>query len=220
MKTAVLCINYSDLIQHSQINPLKAGIYSFELGDVPADAFHFIGRNICDTKSPNGLFHDIARQVPQILGYVTVENENGDFLTYSRGKSGGESRLNDMRSIGVGGHTDIEDVELLANGFIDAIGTLQRSVERELTEEIGLISYPDLSGTQLALVDLTDDASSVHIGIWIHVKVQASQVMSTKETQDLLWYSREYLCDNIDSYEPWSKLIIEKIQDVNMPVVR
>lgn len=211
MKTAVLCINYSELIEHSQINPDAPGIYSFELPNVPASAFHFIGRNICDTKAESGLFHDLARQVPQLLGYVTIENENGHFLTYSRGTTGGESRLAAMRSIGVGGHTDIEDVEFDNKGFIDAMRTLERSIERELVEEVGLITFPDLTGTQKAIAVLNDDVSSVHIGLWVHIKANASSIHSTKETQDLQWLSAEQLKDNIEQYEPWSKMIIGQL---------
>lgn len=210
MKPAVLCVALNTLLENSHINSEIPGIYPVDLSQIPANEVHFINRRVVDTPR-NQLEESIAISFPQILGYVTMVNEEGKVFSYSRGTTGGEKGLADRRSIGVGGHTDIADVALDDDGNIDLVATLEASVNRELAEEIGLLTTPDLSGPQLALAVLNDPVSMVHVGIWVHTNVHTSTICETDETQDQKWLTVDQLKDDIELYEPWSQMIINML---------
>lgn len=209
MKPAVLCISLAAVMAHSNAQA-EPGIYTLSMQDVPAKDLQFINREIVDTKDMEGLHREIALAYPQILGYVTIENEHGELLSYSRGNSGGESGLADLRSIGIGGHTDIEDA-YLDRGHIGLKGTLEVATSRELQEEIGLLRDVEL-GDEVPILTAFDHATSaVHVGVWIHLKVQKAQVTATEEINDAQWLTKDELHKNVAQYEPWSQLIIKQV---------
>lgn len=213
MKTAVLCVELNQVLAHSEIDPRTAGVYPLELSDIPADAYQFLNRKIVDTKAAAGLDYDIAQAFPQLLVYITVQDkETGEYLSYSRGNTGGESRLADMRSIGLGGHTDIEDLITHSDGFINVAKTLDLSASRELAEEIKLQYVVGLPSTVQVIADMTNPVSAVHLGVWINVQVYRKTVHSTAESQDIQWLEPEQLLGSIGQYEPWSQLLIKQIQ--------
>ncbi|WP_052209174.1 hypothetical protein [Acinetobacter sp. A47] len=211
MKPAVLCVALDALLKCSHIDPETPGIYPVNLAKIFANNYHFLNRSVVDASDKSLLNYDIAHAFPQILGYVTIQNEDGKYLSYSRGTNGGEKGLAALRSIGVGGHTDIADVVLDDEGNINAVATLEASITRELSEEIGYFLTPDLSGVQLALAVLNDPVSAVHIGLWVNVVVDTKLIAETDETQDQKWSAPEDLLNEISAYEPWSQMIIKQL---------
>lgn len=215
MKPAVLCVDRHALAEQN-IPFMGKGLYNFELLDIPADKFHFINREIVDTQELLGLEAEIGRHFPQILGYVMITSGN-KILSYAR-KHSGEARLLGNRSIGFGGHVDLDDAifagydehggVLYSPSFPDII---RHSVVRELSEELGLsIDMDEVNFTGL-IIDTTNPVGSVHAGLLCTVEVLPKQVTSTLETQDLQWLTIDELKANDELYESWSQIVIQKL---------
>lgn len=111
----------------------------------------------------------------QIIPYLVVHS-GGRYMLLRRTRVGGEQRLHDLYSIGVGGHIAREDVD----GADDVITAgLRRELEEELT----------IDGTWSArpVGVLNDDANvvgQVHFGLVHVVEVPSGQV-AIRETERL-----------------------------------
>lgn len=114
----------------------------------------------------------------QPIPYILIED--GDkILSYIRSSEGGEERLHNLVSIGIGGHIDAQDSIYDVNGMIDIRSTLAIAALREISEELG-ISLPD------GVLDLNPDlltwthviqsqakpVDSVHIGLVCSINMQ------------------------------------------------
>jgi len=103
---------------------------------------------------------DLAEQSPQfkqIIAYAIFRHE-GRILAYARTSKGGESRLHNKMSLGIGGHINPVD------GLADSMETYLAGVEREIREEISFSG----SATQRLYAIINDDSNevgSVHLGI-------------------------------------------------------
>lgn len=78
----------------------------------------------------------------QILPYkIITQWIDGEtkIIAYRRLKSGGESRLYGLMSIGFGGHIDLEDV-VFKNSIVDLETTVRNSSRREIGEEVLSVS--------------------------------------------------------------------------------
>jgi predicted NUDIX family phosphoesterase len=102
----------------------------------------------------------------QIIPYSIFVNEKGEIFNYKRGNGSGEDRLKNLRSIGIGGHINLEDSkELLKHNsvmdewkekfshvegmdiFCDSLSYTIYSygLYREIAEEFGLsLTYEDM----------------------------------------------------------------------------
>lgn len=69
----------------------------------------------------------------QPIPYLLLRNASGQIWCYQR--SGGDARLTDRCSCGVGGHVDVQDAQ--PNAPIDPLVTLRRALLREVAEELG-----------------------------------------------------------------------------------
>jgi len=97
------------------------------------------------------------------------------FLRYTRTVAGNESRLHGRMSIGLGGHVDLSDV-ICDGDRIDLEATINKASDRELTEELGNLTYlsRDWIGT---IIDNETDVGRVHVGVvavWELQKLPAS----------------------------------------------
>lgn len=92
--------------------------------DLPIEQWKpfMMSRDICETDE-NYL---------QLIPYIAVVNERGEYFSYERGSAGNEARLHAKRSIGLGGHID----HPVTTTIEDLIAT---EAARELEEEVGLI---------------------------------------------------------------------------------
>ena len=68
----------------------------------------------------------------QIIPYIVIRNSKGEILTYRRGTTGGEDRLHNLYSIGIGGHINNEDFEG------DFHAAIENAIVREVKEELNL----------------------------------------------------------------------------------
>jgi len=96
-------------------------------------------------------------------------------LHYTRGKSGGESRLHAKLSVGVGGHVNPVDMD----GGKTGSAAYHAAVTREIEEELNL---PEEHGHRIIAL-LNDDSNpvgQVHLGI-VHLVDLKSDAVSSRE---------------------------------------
>ncbi|EJB8489884.1 hypothetical protein MW368_003701 [Acinetobacter baumannii] len=215
MKPSVLCINLGALAEQN-VPSTGHGVYPFDLNAVAANNFHFINRAVVDHPNEDSFEFQIGKSMPQILGYIVVKHGE-KILSYARKHAEGEARLLGSRSIGFGGHVDLEDY--LFAGYDAEAGVcyepafpkvLQYSIKRELQEELLLNTLDDSQiKFEGIIVDTNDSVGMVHRGLLCVIELEnPSEVTSTKETQDLLWQPLDELKKDVDLYEGWSQIAI------------
>ncbi len=208
MKPAVLCITRQALPVHiPQFN--AHGIYDIDLNKIEANQFHFINRDIVDSDQAER--YQIGQLLPQILAYSVIRCGN-EILTYSR-KKGAESRLHGSRSIGFGGHVDIADYSEQADEYVGYLGALIKACERELHEELGLVTTVGTRQFSSIIVDQSNPVGAVHVGLPLHIHLPHPDgvTVDPNEISDPVWTTVAELKDTVDQYENWSKLLIEKL---------
>jgi predicted NUDIX family phosphoesterase len=138
----------------------------------------------------------------QVIPYVLVRHE-GRILTVTRHKTGGEPRLFDKMSFGIGGHINPVDGE--PENLLDA------GLKRELAEELAADNPPGFDELRLLglICDDTDEVSRVHLGVvllW-----ETGKPIGIRETDKM---HGEYLAPdeiglNRDRLENWSRLVYD-----------
>ena len=114
----------------------------------------------------------------QIIPYCLFRWQ-GRYLHYTRGKSGGESRLHAQGSVGVGGHINPADQRHLAED------TYRAAIDREIAEELRI----DGSFTHRPVALLNDDSNpvgSVHLGVIHLVELDVSGPEKVAAAEDAL----------------------------------
>jgi len=139
----------------------------------------------------------------QLIPYLVVRR-GGTVLCYTRGKSGGESRLHAKMSIGIGGH--INDGDAHAEHFDEA--AYHRAIERELHEEL------DIPGSYrqrpVALLnDDSNDVGRVHLGIVHLVDVDSPEIRPREDAiRDLEFLDADGLEARRERLENWSQICL------------
>lgn len=189
MKKTVLCITRPKHLT-------SIGIHSIALNELQ---YHIMARDLVD--SPNQV--KLAMLLPQILGYGIV-HKGSEILTYSRHK-GTEKRLQAHRSIGFGGHVDFTDITNK-----DPVEAIYNSIRREFKEELGVkIQIPTLNR---CIIDTSNEVGSVHVGLPFMIELDKDTIqINQDEIHDSKWIHIEDIRKDIDSYESWSKMLLEVI---------
>ena len=137
----------------------------------------------------------------QLIPYVVLRWRDQVF-NYVRGKRATETRLQALRSIGVGGHIRAEDANLFAPAYREAM-------LRELEEEVYLESPYEERCVGL-LNDDSTPVGQVHLGI-VHVFTLAEPRVRRREqalTQAGFAPVAELL-KRRDEFETWSQFVLE-----------
>ena len=128
------------------------------------------------------------------------------FLTYARTKKGGEARLHDKLSMGVGGHINPVD------GLTDSIHTYLAGMEREIREEI---TFSGTATQQLYAIinDDTNEVGRVHLGIVHLFDLDGEQVTSNEKALDGLGFHTldELKGDLYERLETWSVICVDAL---------
>lgn len=151
----------------------------------------------------------------QVIPYTIIQsNKIGvgqQYFVYQRTKKGGETRLHNLLSLGVGGHINPQDGDVFAERGMFGI-SFKDALWREINEEIEMHGEHTLRCIGL-LYDDSNDVGKVHFGIVNKISLASSGWVKTKadalangEFRDRLW-----LEDNYDNFENWSKLVIRKL---------
>ena len=139
------------------------------------------------------------RSWKQVIPYLVLR-DGEDFFLMRRTKAGGDARLHDRFSIGVGGHLNPGD------------GDLAGGLRREWREELAAAFEPEFTLIGL-LNDDTTDVGSVHLGA-VYLADAARRPVEIRETDKLSgrFASPDEVAAVLDRMETWSALVFEQLQ--------
>ncbi len=148
----------------------------------------------------------------QIVVYALI-GCGGKYLSYVRTPKTTESRLRSRSSIGIGGHVNTDDerqLTLFGGGLRD--GFIEEALWREVNEEVKLGS-PVASPPELVCF-INDDSTPVgrvHFGVVWMLEIIRPEVFlkGEKGIGCLEFLGLSDLERDIESYENWSKIMIE-----------
>jgi predicted NUDIX family phosphoesterase len=142
----------------------------------------------------------------QVIPYCILTQGDSVFV-YRRKAAGAETRLHDKYSIGIGGHINPEA------GTFSILDTINRSILRELAEEVVISSPASTPKVSLTLIGALnwdkDDVGKVHLGLVYHVRLEPSVEVRVRETDQLEGGFHPFLrLTEIKNWETWSQLIV------------
>ncbi len=146
----------------------------------------------------------------QVIPYVIFVYEDSVFA-YRRGKRGGEERLHEQYSVGIGGHIEVDDRDLFSQddfGYFDAM-------RREVVEEI-ITDFPtEPPGCAALINDDSVDVGRVHFGV-VHVVDLSRPEIRKRESAitDSRLVPIAEAVRNMQSYETWSRLCLEHMDEL------
>jgi len=161
-------------------------------------SLHFVDRD----------FAEKTERLKQVIPYDVIE-QGGKIFLYERTKKGGEVRLHNKCSIGVGGHVNPGDsidnpLDALINGRL-----------RELKEEVGLNPGDYVLEPLGCIYSSADEVSRVHFGICHKVIVRpgvelkfTDLALANGKFIDAVDIGSAHL--SADRLETWSKILWEK----------
>jgi predicted NUDIX family phosphoesterase len=137
----------------------------------------------------------------QPIPYCIIRR-HGEVFLYRRLSGGGETRLHDKLSIGVGGH--MNDIPQLKS--FEAI--LQENLERELEEELEILTTTRNFTTIGLINDDKDQVGKVHIGLLVILDIDVDATVNVRETDQLegQWVPIHHLDDIFFKLESWSQI--------------
>lgn len=151
-----------------------------------------------------GRFEDRAameadRRWKQVIPYLVLRDGRRYFLM-RRTRAGGDARLHDRWTIGVGGHLNPGD------------GDLASGLRREWAEEIDAAFVPDFRLVGL-LNDDTGDVGSVHVGA-VYAADAGGRVIAIRERDKLegRFAEPDEVREVADGLESWSALVFRHLE--------
>lgn len=203
--TPILCIH------HSSFNKFH--------GFVSHSDEHNIGKYLTQHPKEPNLAHFMPRWAAencpdnlQVIPYILFVC-GSDIFVYSRNKKGGEARLHEKLSVGVGGHIEADD------HAEEPIMAYLHGALREIQEEVGLeIPIQALQGTVQGLLhDSETPVGRVHLGVLhiLHISPEQAATVLEKAEDTMTrprftpirelhdWMFGEGLDGN--QMEPWSR---------------
>lgn len=210
-KELVLCFSKSAALQLSEMLGENFETVAATCAQTPGLAV-FLPRGIAET-------HE---DMLQVIPYGLVVKGNS-VLAYTRGTDGGETRLHNKISIGVGGHVNTADcLNSAANaikfGDNNLVCPMLHCLVREVHEEIQIKDSEGNDVNPSSVTELCwfyDDSnavSKVHICAAFLLNVSEDAEVTTNESslKQLSWIPIEDLATNknnvLDNFETWSKI--------------
>jgi predicted NUDIX family phosphoesterase len=147
----------------------------------------------------------------QIIPYVVIESDAGAF-SYARTRAGGEARLHDRRSVGVGGHVNPADLpDGLAALRARPVEALAEAARRELAEETVGLDGASLEWLGFIREDVA--VSAVHFGVVFRARPAAGPVRLSDEGKmaDARFAPWRELAADLARYESWSAHVIRHL---------
>ena len=152
---------------------------------------------------------ELAEQSPEFKQLITyaIFCHQGRILAYARTSKGGESRLHNKMSLGIGGHINPID------GLTDSISTYLAGMEREIREEITFTG----SATQELFAIINDDTNevgSVHLGLVHRFELEDDQAApNEKALADLAFRTLDELAGPLyERLETWSAICVDALK--------
>ncbi len=137
--------------------------------------------------------------VKQVIPYLVLR-DGTDYFLMRRTRAGGDARLHDLWTIGIGGHVNPGD------------GDLAGGLAREWAEEVVAGFTPPFTPVGL-LNDDTNDVGAVHLGV-VCVADAAGRPVVIRETTKLSgsFAPPPRVCDVRDRLETWSRLAFDFLE--------
>ena len=144
---------------------------------------------------------EIDRSWKQVIPYLVLRDGSRYFLM-RRTRAGGDARLHDRWSIGVGGHLNPGD------------GDLAGGLRREWREEVLADFEPEFTLIGLLNDDATD-VGSVHVGA-VYVAEAEGRPVAIRETDKLAgeFAEPDAVATVVDRMESWSALVFAHLEGV------
>ncbi len=153
-------------------------------------------------------------------GLVTFERPDSSVEVFlmRRTKGGGEARLHDLYSVGVGGHINPVDEGTGRSATPESestasfAGVVDAALHREISEELEV--DPDYSIDVLGFInDDSNTVGAVHFGVVYRIEVDAPDVR-VREVEHLegRFVTSSVLAAHADRMESWSQLLVESIR--------
>lgn len=144
---------------------------------------------------------EIDRSWKQVIPYLVLRDGPRYFLM-RRTRAGGDARLHDRRSIGVGGHLNPGD------------GDLAGGLRREWREEVRADFEPEFQLLGL-LNDDSTDVGAVHVGA-VYLADAAGRDVAIRETEKLAgaFAAPTEVAAVMDRLESWSALVFAHLEGV------
>ena len=144
------------------------------------------------------------RSLKQIIPYLLLRDGDSIFLM-KRTRAGGDARLHDHYTIGVGGHMNPGDGDILGG------------LAREWREEIEADFLPEFEFVGL-LNDDTVDVGVHHLGV-VYLADASGRPVTVRETHKLTgsFEPMEAAMAVYDRMETWSQLVLDAIGDETAP---
>lgn len=135
----------------------------------------------------------------QVIPYLVLR-DSGSYFLMRRTTAGGDARLHDRCSIGIGGHLNPGD------------GGVDGGLRREWAEEIEADFVPEFRPVGL-LNDDTNEVGAVHLGI-VFLADAAGRPVAVRETDKLSgdFASATEVAAVHDDLETWSLLVFEHLE--------
>lgn len=146
---------------------------------------------------------EVDRSWKQVIPYLVLRSGESYFLM-RRTKAGGDARLHDRFSIGVGGHLNPGD------------GDLAGGLRREWREELQADFDPRFELIGL-LNDDTTEVGSVHLGV-VYVADSGGLPVEIRETEKLSgrFATPAEVAEVVDRMETWSALVFDHLERVRV----
>jgi predicted NUDIX family phosphoesterase len=190
------------------------GLVRFQ--DAPAAEASCVSRSAFEAAlAREGFFVEraVAERTPswkQIIPYTLVQCGERVLLT-RRTQKGGEARLHDKHSIGIGGHINPVDLEQ---------GTLRNPLpagaRREIAEELDVRGTTELRSIGV-LNDDSNSVGAVHVGVVHVLRVEGSVEVREREQLEGRLVSAQELRDLAErgaNLETWTKLLLPHLEEL------
>ncbi len=150
----------------------------------------------------------------QIIPYTLVQCGERVLLT-RRTKKGGEARLHDKHSIGIGGHINPIDLEAATQAG-SLCNPLPSGARREIEEELCVHGRYELRALGL-INDDSNSVGAVHVGVVHVMRVDGTVEVREKEQlegQFVTPHELRALAERGTNIETWSKLLLPHLEEL------
>ncbi len=157
---------------------------------------------------------EISDVFKQIIPYCVIFCDDR-LLSYKRTKKATESRLQELYSVGIGGHINPED---LGGSELEVIkeGVIYNCAKREIKEELG-IDFNDIGKDSMEIIGFLNDDTNpvgyVHFGVVLKIQIskQQKQILQLEDALESLDFMEleQYLKDRSKNFESWSELVLK-----------
>lgn len=155
---------------------------------------------------------EIDLSVKQLVPYAILQYDN---LLFSYKRTGQESRLHNLYSIGIGGHINPQDPLKTFQSIPSHsdLGSLDAAVLREIDEEVSI-----KSASRSCIGVINDDSvpvGRVHFGIVYLFRLDTPEVKIKELSflKDGKLISPTFIISHLQEYESWSRILMESISE-------